>query len=106
MQENVYFFVDCMLHGSARRVNSGERRVFVTRYGSSDFRDRYGYTRSPQLLDRLSPLQRVMLEPTEILSRHTHTEHVRKYDARLKMCGWQYESNTTFVNIGSRAVRS
>jgi ectoine hydroxylase-related dioxygenase (phytanoyl-CoA dioxygenase family) len=37
------FFVDCMLHGSARKRTPGDRRVFVTRYGPSDFRDRYGY---------------------------------------------------------------
>ena len=24
-------FVDCMLHGSARRVNPGERRIFIAR---------------------------------------------------------------------------
>ena len=61
------FFVDCMLHGSARRTNPGQRRVFVTRYGPSDFRDRYGYEPSPELLDRLTPLQRSMLAPTQPL---------------------------------------
>lgn len=24
-------FVDCMLHGSARRINPGERRIFIAR---------------------------------------------------------------------------
>ncbi len=29
-------FVDCMLHGSARRVNPGERRIFIARCESTN----------------------------------------------------------------------
>jgi hypothetical protein len=56
-------FVDCMLHGSARRTNPGERRVFITRYGVPDFRNRYGYGTSPELLERLTERRRQTLEP-------------------------------------------
>ena len=52
-----------MLHGSARRTNPGERRIFITRYGPSDFRDRYGYAKSPELLARLTEQRRRMTCP-------------------------------------------
>ena len=56
-----------MLHGSARRTNPGERRIFITRYGPSDFRDRYGYGKSPELLARLTERRRRTLMPREPL---------------------------------------
>ena len=56
-----------MLHGSARRTNPGERRIFITRYGPSDFRDRYGYGKSPELLARLTEQRRRTLQPREPL---------------------------------------
>jgi hypothetical protein len=51
-------FVDALCHGSATRVNMGERRHSVYRYGSSWNRTRFGYHASPDLLERLGPLAR------------------------------------------------
>ena len=36
--------------------------MFPQRYGPSDFRDRYGYDVSPELLERLTPRRRAMLQ--------------------------------------------
>ena len=41
-------FVDSTCHGSARRVNPGERRIAVYRYGSAWNRTRWGYHASPE----------------------------------------------------------
>ena len=46
-------FVDATCHGSAKRINPGERRITVYRYGSSWNRTRWGYHASPELLERL-----------------------------------------------------
>ena len=56
-------FVDATCHGSARRINSGERRISVYRYGPSWGNSRWGYRASPGLLERLSPLARKIAEP-------------------------------------------
>ncbi|MDP6598786.1 MAG: hypothetical protein QGI86_23380 [Candidatus Poribacteria bacterium] len=36
-------FVDCLAHGSARRVNPGQRRILIIRYGPHQGNDRYGF---------------------------------------------------------------
>lgn len=51
-------FVDSLTHGSATRINSGERRIAVFRYGPSWGVSRRGYEPSQELLDRLSSDQR------------------------------------------------
>lgn len=56
-------FVDGTCHGSARRVNAGERRISVFRYGPSWGNSRWGYRASADLLARLSPLARKIAEP-------------------------------------------
>ncbi len=56
-------FVDALCHGSAKRVNAGERRIAVYRYGSAWNRTRFGHRPSPDLLARLNPLARKIVEP-------------------------------------------
>jgi len=60
-------FVDATCHGSAKRVNPGERRIAVYRYGSSWNRTRWGYHASPELLERLKdkPFARKLVHPQE-----------------------------------------
>lgn len=56
-------FVDAIAHGSAARVNPGQRRVCIYRYGPSWGASRHGYRPSPELLSRLTPLQRQVVDP-------------------------------------------
>ena len=56
-------FVDCIAHGSARRVNPGERRILIYRYGPGVFAPRFGYVPRQALLDRLTPRRRKILQP-------------------------------------------
>ena len=55
-------FVDACCHGSARRVNAGERRISVYRYGSAWNRTRWGYEPSEALLARLNPFARQLVQ--------------------------------------------
>ncbi len=48
-------FVDCLGHGSAKRVNPGDRRIIVFRYGPSWGNFRHGYQVSDALAARLTP---------------------------------------------------
>ena len=56
-------FVDTTAHGSAKRASAGERRISVFRFGPSWGNSRWGYRASNQLLERLSPLARKIVEP-------------------------------------------
>lgn len=56
-------FVDAIAHGATRRTNPGERRVVIYRYGPSWGATRYGFRYSPELLARLSPERRALLQP-------------------------------------------
>ena len=56
-------FVDAIMHGAARRVNKGERRMTVYRYGPSWGYFRHRFMPSAALLDRLTPLQRKVVMP-------------------------------------------
>ncbi|TVQ27478.1 MAG: hypothetical protein EA382_03645 [Spirochaetaceae bacterium] len=58
-------FVDALSHGSARRVNDGDRRILVYRYGPSWGFFRFGYRPSPELLARLTPRRRTIVWPHE-----------------------------------------
>lgn len=61
-------FCDGLAHGASSRTNPGERRVVIYRYGVSWGSTRYGYRYSPELLERLSPERRKILQP--IVPRH------------------------------------
>jgi len=56
-------FVDSLAHGATRRTTLGERRVVIYRYGPMWGSTRYGYRYSQELLDRLTPSQRAILQP-------------------------------------------
>ena len=56
-------FVDALMHGAASRTTPGERRVLILRYGPSWGASRFGYRWSADLLARLSPARRHVLQP-------------------------------------------
>jgi hypothetical protein len=56
-------FVDAMMHGSDSRRVPGERRVTIYRYGPAWGATRYGYVYSDELLVRLTPERRRILQP-------------------------------------------
>lgn len=58
-------FVDAISHGSAKRVNEGQRRIAVYRYGPSWGMFRHPYRPSRALLDRLTPERRAIVWPHE-----------------------------------------
>jgi len=60
-------FADATCHGSAKRVNPGERRITVYRYGSSWNRTRWGYHASPELLARANPFARKIIHPQDYI---------------------------------------
>lgn len=66
---DVLLFVDCISHGSSKRVNEGERRTIVYRYGPSWGNFRHGYQVSPELLERLTPAQRQIVHPQRPIYR-------------------------------------
>lgn len=58
-------FVDAISHGSACRVNQGQRRIMVFRYGPSWGFFRHAYRPSRALLERLTAEQRQIVYPHE-----------------------------------------
>ena len=62
-------FVDAISHGSAKRTNPGNRRILVYRYGPSWGNFRHGYEVSPELLARLTPERRKIVQPRTLLPR-------------------------------------
>ena len=56
-------FVDALAHGAATRTNPGERRVVIYRFGPTWGSTRYGYRYSPELLARLTPERRKIMQP-------------------------------------------
>ncbi len=62
-------FVDCIMHGSATRTNSGHRRILVYRYGPSWGNFRHPYYPSDELLERLTPEQRQIVLPQQPIRR-------------------------------------
>ena len=70
-------FVDGLMHGGSSRTNPGERRITIYRYGPSWARTRFGYTYSEELLARLTPERRQILDPVpSIYPRQVkHFEH-------------------------------
>ena len=59
--------VDAICHGSARRTNPGNRRIIVNRYGSFWGNFRHGYQPSSELLARLTPERRQIVQPQRLL---------------------------------------
>lgn len=66
---DVLIFADTLMHGSAKRVNPGQRRIVVYRYGPSWGFFRHGYRPSRELLARLTPERRKIVWPHEPLLR-------------------------------------
>lgn len=66
---DVLLFVDAISHGSARRLNEGLRRTIVFRYGPSWGNFRHGYQPSPELLARLTPVRRRIVQPQQLIPR-------------------------------------
>lgn len=62
-------FVDAISHGSAKRVNAGERRIVVYRYGPSWGNFRHPYQASNELLARLTPRQAKVVCPQRPIKR-------------------------------------
>ncbi len=62
-------FVDACSHGSAKRVNPGQRRVVVYRYGPSWGNFRHPYQPSPHLLARLTKERREIVWPRHEIHR-------------------------------------
>ncbi len=58
-------FVDALCHGASSRTNPDERRAVIYRYGPTWGNTRYGYQYSPELLARLTPERRKILQPIE-----------------------------------------
>ena len=58
-------FVDSLCHGSTKRVNKGERRIVIYRYGPSWGFFRHPYRPSKKLLKNLSKFQRQIVMPHE-----------------------------------------
>lgn len=56
-------FVDALMHGATARTNPGERRVVIYRYGPIWGSTRHGFQYSEELLARLTPERRKILEP-------------------------------------------
>jgi hypothetical protein len=55
------------MHGGSARTNPGERRITIYRYGPAWAKTRYGYEYPPELLDRLTPARRRILEPRPLI---------------------------------------
>jgi len=56
-------FVDAITHGGLARTNPGERRVLIYRYGPSWTRTRFGYQYSEELVAKLTPDRKAILQP-------------------------------------------
>ena len=61
---DVVMFTDAITHGSAERTNEGYRRSIVYRYSPRYVRERFDYPHSKDLLARLTPDQRKIIQPT------------------------------------------
>ena len=56
-------FVDGLMHGGSSRTNPGERRITIYRYGPLWASTRFGFEYSQELLDRLTPQRKALLQP-------------------------------------------
>jgi hypothetical protein len=65
---DVLLFTDAITHGSAERTNDGYRRMLLYRYSPRWIRSRFNYVPSRELLERLTPERRQVVDP--IPARH------------------------------------
>ena len=56
-------FTDAICHGSMPRTNPGQRRVLIYRYTPHLVASRYNYIPSEELMARLSPERRSIVQP-------------------------------------------
>jgi hypothetical protein len=84
------FFVDCCAHGSAERVTDGARRILIIRYGPHWGGDRYGLMPSPELISRLTPERRKIVQP---LPPITPPDHPSPYDGLPASAGAKVMKN-------------
>lgn len=56
-------FTDGLCHGSAARTNPGQRRICIYRYSPHSMMQRFNYVASDELLERLTPQRRKILQP-------------------------------------------
>ena len=56
-------FTDAVTHGSAARTNPGERRILIYRYSPHYIATRFNYVPSKELLERLTPGRRALIQP-------------------------------------------
>ncbi len=66
-------FTDAICHGSTARTNPGERRVLIYRYSPNCLATRYHYVPSPELMARLTPERRRILQPNSLRMRPGRT---------------------------------
>lgn len=60
---DVLLFTDTITHGSATRSNDGYRRMLLYRYSPRWIRSRFNYDPSSELLERLTPERRQIVDP-------------------------------------------
>ena len=60
---DVLLFTDAITHGSAERTKPGYRRTIVYRYSPRYVRERFNYQISEELLQRLTPESRAIIQP-------------------------------------------
>lgn len=56
------FFTDAICHGSAARKNPGQRRTLLYRYSPEHIRTRFNYIPSEELMARLTPQRREIVQ--------------------------------------------
>lgn len=56
-------FTDALVHGGSPRTNPGMRRILIYRYSPHSMLPRYNYIPSEELLARLTPERRAILNP-------------------------------------------
>jgi len=70
-------FTDGLLHGGSSRTNKGERRILIYRYSPHCMAQRYHYLPSDELLARLNPAARAMVEgrPARVAPGRRYENH-------------------------------
>ncbi len=63
---DVLFFTDAVTHGSSERTNDGYRRSVVYRYSPKHIRTRFNIEQSDDLLNKLTPERRRILDPVPV----------------------------------------
>lgn len=59
-------FTDGLTHGAAARIHPGERRILILRYSPHVLATRYQYVPSDELLARLTPARRAIVQPVPL----------------------------------------